>query len=126
MAISLPEARNMFGRLKNEITPKSKSRVYLSKGSHQALDDFQWIAQDLTSCPTHIVKNISLSHLAEGHRDASGKDSGGVWFPGDIIQPQEGWHANITDLWHVEWPEYITRLLVLSDKTTGTITKSDL
>ena len=126
MAIALPGARNMFGRLQNAISPKSKTRVDLSKGVHQALDDFRWIAKDLTSRPTRIAELIPLAPSAEGHHDASGKGAGGAWFPGDTLQPREGWQADIPVLWRLEWPDYITRLLVTSDNPTGTITNSDL
>jgi hypothetical protein len=56
MALALPGARNMFGRLQNAIQPQSTTRVNLGKGVHQALDDFRWIAKDLTTRPTrHLV-----------------------------------------------------------------------
>ena len=126
MAIALPGSRNMFGRLQNAISPKSKTRVDLNKGVHQALDDFRWIARDLTSRPTRIAELIPLSPSAEGHHDASGKGAGGVWFPSDTLQPRNGWQADVPVLWRIEWPEYITRRLVSSDNPTGTITNSDL
>ena len=116
----------MIGRLQNSITYKRKTIVYLSKGFHQALGDFRWIAQDLKSRPTCIVKIFPLFPSVEGHHDDSGKGSGGVSFPGDTIHPWEGWHTDIPVLWRVEWPEYIARLLVSSDNPTGTITNSDL
>jgi hypothetical protein len=126
MAIALPGARNMFVRLQNAISLNSKTHVDLSKGVHQALDDFRWIAKDLTSRPTRIAELIPLAPSAEGHHDASGKGAGGAWFPGDTLQPREGWQADIPVLWRLELPDYITRLLVTSDNPTGTITNSDL
>ena len=116
----------MFGRLQNAISPKSKTRIDLNKGVHQALDDFRWIARDLTSHPTRIVEPIPLRSSAKGHHDASGKGAGGVWFPSDTLQPRNGWQADVPVLWRIEWPEYITRRLVSSDNPTGTITNSDL
>ena len=71
----------MFGRLQNAITPKIKTQFDLSKLSHQALDNFWWTAQDLTSRPTHISELILLPPLEEGQNVAFGKGSGGVWFP---------------------------------------------
>ena len=126
MAIALTGACHIFGRLQNVITPKSNTRVDLSKGVHQDLDNFRWIAQECTSRPTRINELIQLSPLAEGHHDSSGKGAGGFWFPGDTIQPREEWHIDITVLWHIESPEYITRLLVSSKNPTGTITNSEL
>ena len=95
MAIALPGARNMFGRLQNAIQPKSKTRVDLGKGVHQALDDYRWIAKDLTSCPTRLAELVPLVPSAEGHHDASGKGVGDAWFPGEHLQPWEGWQAGI-------------------------------
>ena len=126
MAIALPVARHMFGRLQNSIMPKSKTRVDLSKGVHEALDNFRCIAQYLVSCPTRIAEIIPLSPSAEGCHDASGKGAGGVWFPGDTIYPREGWNSDISVLCCIELTYYITRLLVLSNNPTGTITNSYL
>ena len=41
IAIALLGMCNMFGHLQNTISPKSKTRVGLRKGVHQALDDFR-------------------------------------------------------------------------------------
>jgi hypothetical protein len=90
MAIAPPGARNMFGRLQNAISPKSKIQVDLSKGVHQALDNFRWIAKDLTSRPTRIAELILLAPSAEGHHDASGKGAGRAWFPDNTLQPHKG------------------------------------
>jgi hypothetical protein len=61
MSIALPGSRNMFGRLQNALSLQSKSRVTLNKGVHQALDDFRWIAQDLTDRPTRIQEVIQAA-----------------------------------------------------------------
>ena len=52
MSIALPGSRNIFGRLQNALSKGSKTRIDLNKGVHQALDDFRWIAKDLTSGTT--------------------------------------------------------------------------
>ena len=48
MAIALPGSRSMFGRLQNALKLDGTSRIALNKGVHQALEDFRWIAKDLT------------------------------------------------------------------------------
>ena len=116
----------MFGSLQNLITPKRNTRVDLSKGSHQALDNFRWITQDLASRPTSIADLILLSPSTEGHHNASVKGARGVWFPGDTIYPREGWNSDISVLCCIELTYYITRLLVLSNNPTGNITNSYL
>ena len=126
MSIALPGFRNMFGRLQNALSKGSKTRINLTKGVHQALDNFRWIAKDLTSRPTQLAELIPLAPVAEGHHDASGKGAGGVWFPGDKLQPRAGLKADVPVLWHLEWPEFITRRLVTDKNPGGTITNSDL
>ena len=46
MAIALPGARHMCGRLQNALSLQSKTRVCLKKGVHQALEDFRWLADN--------------------------------------------------------------------------------
>ena len=126
MSIALPGSRHMFGRLQNALTLKGKGRVSLKKGVHQALDDFRWIADDLSTRPTRIAELVPLAPAAEGHHDASGAGAGGVWFPGDSLTPREGWTANQPVIWRVPWPQHIRDKLVSSNNPTGTITNSDL
>ena len=75
----------MFGHLQNALSKGSKTRIDLTKGVHQALGDFRWIAKDLTSRPTRLAELIPLAPVADGHHDASGKGAGEVWFPGDEL-----------------------------------------
>ena len=81
MSIALPDSRNMFGRLQDALSKGSKTRIDLSKGVHQALDDFRWLAKDLTSRPTRLAELIPLAPVAEGHHDASGSGAGGGLVP---------------------------------------------
>ena len=39
MAVALPGAHNLFSQMQHALTNKIKSRVTLSKGVYQALDD---------------------------------------------------------------------------------------
>ena len=108
-------ARNMFSRLQNAMDKTSKTRVALDKGVHQALDDFRWLADDITGRPTRIAELVPLVPLAEGHHDAAGSagtGAGGVWFPSDTLQPREGWKAGVPVVWRYQWPECITSRLV--------------
>jgi hypothetical protein len=85
----------MFGRLQNALFKGSKTRIDLSKGVHQALDNFRWIVKDLTSRPTHLAKLTPLAPVTEGHHDASGKGTVGVWFPGGELQSQNAYQAGV-------------------------------
>ena len=61
MSIALPGSRNMFGRLQNALSKGSKTRIDPTKGVHQALNNFKWIAKDLTSRPTRLAELIPLA-----------------------------------------------------------------
>ena len=78
ISITLRGSRNMFKCLQNALSKGSKTRIDLNKGVHQALDDFRWIAKDLTSRPTCLAKLIPLALVAESHHDMSGQGAGGV------------------------------------------------
>ena len=126
MSIALPGSHNMFGRLQNALFKGSKTRIDLSKGVHQALDNFRWIAKDLTSRLTHLAKLSPLAPVAKGHRDASGKGTGGVLFPGDELQLQNAYQAGVPLPRRLEWPGFVTRCLMTDKNPGGTITNSDL
>ncbi|KAL7527284.1 hypothetical protein ACHAXR_001881, partial [Thalassiosira sp. AJA248-18] len=87
MSLALPGFRNMFSRLQNALALKSGASVNFNKGVHQALDDFRWMARDITSRPTHIAEPVPLSPFAEVQHDASGLGAFGSWlcFPGKDI-----------------------------------------
>lgn len=126
MSIALPGSRNMFGRLQNALSLQSRSRVTLNKGVHQALDDFRWLAQDLTARPTRIQELVPLPPIAEGDHDASGAGAGGVWFPSDCAVPRGDFRPMVPVVWRLEWPQHIRDKLVSADNPAGTITNSDL
>ena len=125
MALALPGTHNLFGQMQHALTNKIKSRVLLSKGVYQALDDFRWLLNDISSRPTCIAELVPLLSSAEGHHDASCKGAGGVWFPAAHLTPREG--ATIQPLvWRLRWPQRIADLLVTDANPNGTITNSDL
>ncbi len=126
MTIALPGSRNMFGRLQKALSLQSKSRVTLNKGVHQALDDFRWIAQDLTARPTRIQEVVPLPPIAEGDHDSSGTGAGGIWFPSDTAVPRETWLPCVPVVWRITWPQWVQDSLVSSENPDGSITNSDL
>jgi hypothetical protein len=126
MSIALPGSRNMFGRLQNALKLDGTSRIALNKGVHQALDDFRWIAKDLTDRPTRIQELIPLLPGAEGDHDASGSGAGGVWFPSDTLTPRGDWKPQVPVVWRIEWPDWVRKRLVSAENPDGDITNSDL
>eukprot|EP00804_Cyclotella_cryptica_P015208 CCRYP_000735-RA/>CCRYP_000735-RA protein AED:0.27 eAED:0.27 QI:0/0/0/1/0/0/2/0/302 len=106
--------------------PADKNRVSLKKGVHQALEDFWWLASDLTSRPTRISELVPLLPGAEGQHDASGAGTGGVWFPGDSIPTRGTLKPGTPIVWRLEWPQFVRDNLVSSSNPHGTISNSDL
>ena len=114
--------------MQHVLANKLRTRMVLHKGVHQALDDFRWLADDVTGRPTRIAELVPLAPSAEGHHDAAGSagtGAGGVWFPSDTLQPWKGWKAGVRAVWRYQWPKCITSRLVCDSNPNGTITNSD-
>lgn len=129
MSLALPGARNMFSQMQQALSNRCKTRVSLTKGVHQALDDFRWMHQDISSRPTRIAELVPLLASALGYHDASGTGAGGVWFPHQSLNPRT--HPSATPshdpiIWRLQWPPDIVANLVTDDNPAGTITNSDL
>ena len=124
MALALPGARNMFSPLQNALTNAPKHRITISKGVHQALNDFRWMLANISSRPTRIAELIPLLVSALGYHDASGQGAGGVWYPTSSLVPRSPSPAPI--LWRFQWPQDIVASLVTEANPTGTVTNSDL
>ena len=52
MALALPGARGLFSQMQEALFHVKGKRVTLSPGVHDALDDFKWLAEDVTKGPT--------------------------------------------------------------------------
>ena len=108
MSITLSGSRNMFGCLQNTLSKGSKTRIDLSKGVHQTLDNFRWITKDLASRSIHLVKLTPFVLMAEWYHCAPGKCAERIWFHGDKLQPQDGYQADVPVLWRLKWSKLIT------------------
>ena len=73
MALALPGARHLFSHMQLALAKKLGARVSLRKGVHQALEDFRWMLDNISSRPTRIAELVPLLSSAEGHHDVSGK-----------------------------------------------------
>jgi hypothetical protein len=72
MSLALPGSRNIFSTMQQALSAKTGGQVALNKGVHDALDNFQWMHNNISSRPTRIAKIIPLLPAAEEHHDASG------------------------------------------------------
>ena len=80
MSLALPGSRHLFSQMQEALTSKIGTQINLKKGVHQALDNFQWLLQDVTVRPTRIAEVVPLNPSAVGYHDASGAGAGGIWF----------------------------------------------
>ena len=63
-------------------------RATLTRGVHKALADFQWLAEDMASCPTRLFELVPLTPTLNGYHDSSGRMCGGVVLPGPSAVPR--------------------------------------
>ena len=126
MSLALPGARNVFSAMQNALVLSSSNRIALRKGVHQALADFQWMADDISQRPTRIAELVPLQPAILGFHDASGLGAGGVAYPTPDVPPRVGVAHNQPILFRVQWPQEIRSRLITDSNPNGSITNSDL
>ncbi len=126
MSLALPGSRGLFSAMQKALATSTSKRVALRKGVHNALHDFKWMSDDISSRPTRIAELIPLLPSALGYHDASGQGAGGVWFPTDDLCPRQGSKQSQPLLWRLQWPKDISSSLVSEKNPSGTISISDL
>jgi len=126
MSLALPASRGMFSQLQAVLThspdPKPHDRMPISQATHDALDDFRWLADSVATRPTRwgeIVPQSVPEYL--GAEDASAKGMGGVWFP-----PDSRAHDTPPLLWRHRFDTSITSTVVSWSNPAGVLTNSDL
>lgn len=118
MAIALPGARGMFSQLQLALQRAPAHRVRLDRGVHDAIQDFRWLAANLTDRPTRLPELTELPPTANGACDAAGAGMGGVMF--DLRKPAH------PVLWRHPFPRQLQNRLVSFSNPHGDITNSDL
>ena len=126
MSLALPGSRGLFSSMQLALSKKSKNRIKLRNGVHQAINDFRWLHKDICNRPTRIAEIIPLSPSALGYHDAAGIGAGGVWYPTPDLTPRQGTHQQQPLLWRLQWPQDIVESLVSSSNPNGTINNSAL
>ncbi|KAL3823120.1 hypothetical protein ACHAXA_006450 [Cyclostephanos tholiformis] len=126
MSLALPGSRNIFSTMQNALTSRTKGRVALHKGVHDALDDFRWLHRHISTRPTRIAELVPLQPVAEGHHDASATGAGGIWFPSPSLTPRTGYTNTSPLAWRFRWPQDVVNKIVTDANPQGSITNSDL
>jgi hypothetical protein len=141
MALALPGARGLFSHLQAAIRTQSDHRIRLTAGFHQALDDFRWIQDSLSSRPTRLFELVPTQPTLLGTHDASGSGAGGVWLPqpaaagrkvkAHVVERDGSYHRPTLPtvgpiVWRYPFPPAVRRMLVTYDNPHGTINNSEL
>ena len=113
-------------------------RVTLTRGVQEALADFQWLAEDMASRPTHLFELVPLTPILDGYHDSYGRMCGGVVLPGPsavprVLQKQPSSALPSKDklaahpiVWRVPYPQNIVDRLVTYKNPGGDINNLDL
>ena len=132
MALGLPGASSCFSFLQHAFK-SGKLRLRLNTAIHDQLDDFRWLAKEVTSRPTRIAEIVPDEADYVGTYDAAKPGAGGVWLPHDswALPPTPAAKpalplAHPPLLWRMSYPRSIQREVVSFDNPRGTITNSDL
>ena len=126
MTLAIPGARGLFSHLQLALRDRpAEHRIRLSKGVHDAMDDFRLLHQDLRRRPTCLYELVLLTPTLVGAHDASGHGAGGVWLPADhaIPRTQQQTHPIV---WRMSFPKHVQQKLSSFKNPTGEITNSDL
>jgi hypothetical protein len=142
MSLAMPGARGLFSQLQAALASQDNRRLRLSRGFHDALDDFRWLHADLKHRPTRLYELVPVTPTVVGTHDASGTGAGGIWLPRDHTTlravPLQRLNSAMTGLttvtptapvpivWRMRFPKRIADDLVSFRNPHGSITNSDL
>ena len=88
MTLALPGARGLFSQMKEALRHVKGKWVTLSKGVHEDLVGFHWLASDLVQRPTRLYELVPLRPMVDGYYDASEYMCDGVVLPGLTAVPR--------------------------------------
>ena len=122
MSIAIPGCKGLFSVLQEAFRHEEsdRPRLRLTKTLHGFLQDFRWLAKDLTSRPTRLAELIpDQTPSTNGACDAAGTGMGGVHFV-----PTS--NKIIPLLWRQPFPPWVRDRLSSFKNLNGDITNSDL
>ena len=138
MSLALPGSRGLFSQMQEALLHVNGKRVPLTRGVHEALADFQCLAEDMVSRPTCLFELVPLTPTLDGYHDSSGRMCGGVVLPGPsafprFLQKQHSAALPSKDkldahpiVWCVPYTQDIVDRLVTYKNPGGDINNSDL
>ena len=120
MAIGVPGSRGLFSMLQEGLKYQDQDRVRITGAMKDQLDDFEYLAKDLSNRPTSIAELVPDHPVAVGPHDASGLGMGGVWLPSVT-------HSNLDPtLWRAAFSPDVASELVTYDNPSGSVNNSQL
>jgi hypothetical protein len=79
MLIGISGAKGLFSVPQAALRHQTDNRVRLSPAVHAFLDNFSWLAQDLTGLLIRLAEILPQDPTIVGAGDATGAGMGGVW-----------------------------------------------
>ena len=79
--IALPGAQGLFIHMQDSLHNVEGKRVALTRGVHQALADFQWLAEELCKFPTRLYELVTIYLNLDSYHNTSGYMCGGGVLP---------------------------------------------
>ena len=130
MSLAIPGSRGCFSFLQHALRPGARRIKITTQVRHQ-LQDFLWLAKDVSSRPTHLAEVVPTPPSYYGAMDAAKSGMGGVWFPPLTnvplaVTPHPSARLQQPCLWRSPFPQSVQQDLVSFNNPTGFITNSDL
>ena len=88
MLLALPGSCGLFSQMQDALRHVNGKQVTLTRGVHEALADFQWLADDMVSRFTRLLELVPLTPTLDGYHNSSGRMCGGVVLPGPSAVPR--------------------------------------
>ena len=130
MSLAIPGSRGCFSFLQHALRPGARRIKITTQVRHQ-LQDFLWLAKDVSSRPTHLAEVVPTPPSYYGAMDAAKSGMGGVWFPPLTnvplaVTPHPSARLQQPCLWRSPFPQSVQQDLVSFINPKGSITNSDL
>ena len=130
MSLAIPGSRGCFSFLEHALRPGAR-HIKITKQVHHQLQEFLWLAKDISSRPTHLAEVVPTPPSYYGAIDAAKSGMGGLWFTPLTnvplaITPHPSDRLQQPCLWRSPFPAFVQNDLVSFKHPTGSITNSDL